>query len=54
MDTFDREAKRLEAELWAAINEGKAKLVLFAKSSRLKGYKTWGRSSGGASDLQTG
>jgi hypothetical protein len=41
LDTFDREAKRLEAELWAAINEGKAKFVEFAKSSRLKGYKTW-------------
>jgi hypothetical protein len=40
-EVFDREAKRLEAELWEAINEGKAKFVDFAKSSRFKGYKTW-------------
>jgi hypothetical protein len=38
---FDREAKRLEAERWEAINEGKAKFEEFVKSSRFKGYKTW-------------
>jgi hypothetical protein len=41
LGVFDREAKRLEAEIWEAINEGKAKFAEFVKTSRFKGYKTW-------------
>ena len=40
-EVFDKEAKRLEAELWEAINEGKAKFAEYYRSSRFNGYKTW-------------
>jgi hypothetical protein len=31
----------MEAELWAAINLGYAKLHEYVRSSQFKGYKTW-------------